>query len=147
MASKIIGADTSLLVAHSLIDHPSHPAAERIVSSILGREELVAICPVVLDEFIHVVTDRRRFERPLEMASAINLARTWYESKETLLLCPSDQSLQLQLDWMHRHRLGRKRLHDTQIAAIYHLAGVKTLVSSNWRDFRVFECFDIQVLS
>jgi len=143
-APKLIGADTSLLVAHSLADHPDHGNAGQLVRDTLARGDLLALCPVVIDEFIHIVTDGRRFERPLEMSGAISLAQTWYRSKETMLLHSTDESLRLQLDWLGRHRLGRKRLHDTQIAAIYHLAGVKTLASSNWRDFGVFDCFEIK---
>jgi len=143
-APKLIGADTSLLVAHSLVDHPDHPAVERLVGEVLARGDLIALCSIVIDEFIHVVTDSRRFERPLEMIAAISLAQTWCQSKETMLLHSTDESLRLQLDWLHRHRLGRKRLHDTQIASIYHLGGVERVLSSNWRDFSVFDCFEMK---
>lgn len=141
---KLIGADTSLLVAHSLADHPDHPAVESLVRDTLAGGDLIALCSVVIDEFIHVVTDARRFEQPLEMAGAISLARAWCESKETMLLHSTDESLRVQLDWLQRHRLGRKRLHDTLIAAIYHLAGIETILSSNWRDFSVFGFFKIR---
>jgi predicted nucleic acid-binding protein len=141
-----IGADTSLLVAHSLVDHPDHGAAERAIRDLLGEGGLLALCPVVIDEFIHVVTDPRRFERALGMPEAIGLAQTWCQSRETLLLHPSDESLRLQLAWLLQFRLGRKRLHDTQIAAIYHLAGIKTVLTSNWRDFGTFGCFEVRTL-
>jgi predicted nucleic acid-binding protein len=146
-AQTLIGADTSLLVAHSLADHPDREAASGMIKAELDRGSLFGLCPVVLDEFIHVVTDPRRFERALKMPEAIHLARTWSQSRETILLHSSDQSLRLQMDWLERHRLGRKRIHDTQIAAIYHLAGIKTLFSSNWRDFSVFGCFEVRSLT
>lgn len=141
---ELLGADTSLLIAHSLEDHPDHEKVSKLVAEVLAHGNLLALCPVVIDEFIHVITDARRFEHPLEMACAISLARTWSQSKETMVVLPTEKSLTLQLDWMQRHRLGRKRLHDTQIAAIYHLVGVETILSSNWRDFTIFDCFKIQ---
>lgn len=144
--SKLIGVDTSVLVVHSLLDHPDHDSADLLVRKCVDGGSLLAICPLVINEFIHVVTDSRRFERPLDMKMAISLARTWCESKETVLLNPSEQSVQLQLDWLQRYRLGRKRLHDTQIAATYSLAGVEVILSSNWRDFTVFECFEVRSL-
>ena len=146
-APALIGADTSLLVAHSLIDHPERAVAGDLIDAALSGGHLLALCPVVIDEFIHVVTDSRRFEQALPMKDAITLAQTWCQSKETILLHPTDESVELQMEWLLRYRLGRKRLHDTQIAAIYHLGGVETILSSNWRDFRVFSCFEVRTLS
>lgn len=144
MASPtLFGADTSLLVAHSVVEHPDHEAVSQLTQQIIGAGSLITICPTVIDEFIHLVTDSRRFERPLDMVRAVNLAQTWCESKETLLLSPSDQSIRRQLEWLQQFRLGRKRIHDTQIASIYSLSGVKKMISSNWRDFTVFDCFEV----
>ena len=138
--SSLVGADTPLLIAHSLSDHPDHAAAVRLIEAVLDGGQLLALCPIVVDEFIHVVTDPRRFEHPLPMSEAIRLAEGWCHSRETAMLYPGESSLHLQLAWMREHRLGRKRLHDTHIAAIYHLAGVETILTSNVRDFGVLGC-------
>lgn len=146
-APERIGADTSLLVANSLVDHPDHGSAKRRIDNLLEADGILVLCPVVIDEFIHVVTDPRRFERALDMSEAIRLARTWSQSRETLILHPTDESLLLQLEWLQQYRLGRKRLHDTQIAAIYHLAGIGKIISSNWRDFSLFNHFEVLPVS
>ena len=40
---------------------------------------------------------------------------------------------------------GRKRLLDTQLAATYFCQDVRSIVSSNIRDFEIFGCFDVIV--
>ncbi|HMJ89218.1 MAG TPA: hypothetical protein VK530_05355 [Candidatus Acidoferrum sp.] len=46
---------------------------------------------------------------------------------------------------MNRFQLGRKRILDTQLAAILHTAGVHRLFTSNPRDFEVFGVFELLV--
>ncbi|HKK17765.1 MAG TPA: PIN domain-containing protein [Opitutales bacterium] len=144
--ASFVGVDTPLIVAHGLADHPDHEAAKSLVEEVLDAGQLLALCPIIVDEFIHVVTDPRRFERPLPMNEALRLAEGWCQSRETQMLYPTEASVQLQLVWMREHRLGRKRLHDTHIAAIYHLAGVSTILTSNARDFSVFAGLKLRLL-
>ncbi|MCH7228790.1 hypothetical protein [Haloferula sp. A504] len=47
------------------------------------------------------------------------------------------------LAWLSRHRLGRKRLPDTLLAAGFRRAGVKRLITNNERDFAVLGWFEI----
>jgi predicted nucleic acid-binding protein len=81
------------------------------------------------------------------MFDAIGIAQTWLQSQETAYLVGTVASDRLQLDWMLRHRLGRKRINDTRIASIYYQHGVRTLLTSNVRDFSVFDAFEIINLS
>ena len=46
-------------------------------------------------------------------------------------------------DWVITHRLGRKRLLDAMLGATYSSHGVRSIVSTNTRDFAVFGCFEI----
>lgn len=47
------------------------------------------------------------------------------------------------LDWMVEHRLGRKRLLDTLLAASYRATGVSRLATPDWRNFDVFSVFEV----
>lgn len=47
---------------------------------------------------------------------------------------------------MREHRLGRKRLLDTLLAASYHRAGVRRIATTDWRDFAVYGVFEIERL-
>jgi hypothetical protein len=42
------------------------------------------------------------------------------------------------LDWMQRHQLGRKRILDTQLAAIFWTACVRQVLTANPADFQLF---------
>lgn len=138
-----VGVDTPFLVAHTVTEHPEHRAARQLCERLLGENRLFALCPTVIDELIHVITDRRRFEQPLDMAEALEIAESWLTSCETVSLFPCEQSTRLQLHWLRKHHLGRKRINDTRIASIYCHHGVRTLVTSNARDYTAFDCFDI----
>ncbi len=130
-----------------MLEHAEHTQALACCERLLNENKLLALCPTVIDEFLHVVTDPRRFERPLKMAKAIHLAQVWLQSQETVTIIPTEDSNRLHLDWMLRHRLGRKRINDTRIAAIYYEHGVRALLTSNARDFSVLNAFEIINLS
>jgi hypothetical protein len=42
------------------------------------------------------------------------------------------------LRWILQFNLGRKRILDTHLAAVLHIAGVRRLLTSNSADFTVF---------
>jgi hypothetical protein len=98
----------------------------------------LALAPQVLAEFVHIVTDARRFAQPLEMSVARKVALEWWNAHEVDQIFPDDEATQLFLAWMERHRLGRKRLLDTQLAATYWRAGVTSLLTTNPSDFGIF---------
>lgn len=140
---KLVGIDTPFLLAHTVLEHPHHERALGWMRKLLQLEYRLGLCPMVCDEFLHVVTDSRRFEKPAEMETALRIVRSWMAARETITLFPDERSWRLQLDWMREHRLGRKRIHDTGIAAVYHCHDAGSILTSNVRDFRVLEAFEI----
>ena len=77
----MIGLDTSFLVGLSIREHPTHSRCwELFESEIREREASVGLSSKVLIEFAHVVTDPRRFSRPLSMPRAARTRDTsWTE--------------------------------------------------------------------
>src|ERR1035437_2648284 len=61
-----------------------------------------------------------------------------WNAAEVRRLFPSNESTVLFLDWMQRHQLGRKRILDTQLAAIFWTAGVRQVLTANPADFQLF---------
>jgi hypothetical protein len=59
------------------------------------------------------------------------------------LLESTPASARQALRWMRQFNLGRKRILDTQLAAIFHTSGVTRLLTSNPADFEVFGVFEI----
>lgn len=137
------GVDTTFLVQAEVADHTEHHRARTLLDGILDAGDSLAIAPQVLAEFIHIVTDDRRFQRPLLIAAALERAQLWWHAPEVVQVFPDARATRLFLKWMKDHRLGRKRILDTQLAATYHEAGIRSILSSNARDYRVFGCFDI----
>jgi predicted nucleic acid-binding protein len=138
-----IGMDTPFLIAHTVLEHPEHERAKACFLRLLDSGIVFALCPTVIDEFLHVITDPNRFEFPLPMDRAIRLVLNWINSEETVLVFPTLESQRRHLEWMVEHRLGRKRINDTRIASIYYTEGITRLLTANTRDYSVFGGFEI----
>jgi predicted nucleic acid-binding protein len=138
-----VGVDTSWLVEVSITDHPNYSAARARLKQLAEAAETLALAPQVLNEFVHAVTDLRRFTNPLSVADAITTAEKWWNGESTQQVFPTAASVQLGWDWMRKHNLGRKRVLDTQLAATFHTHGIVRILTSNARDYRIFGCFDL----
>jgi predicted nucleic acid-binding protein len=101
------------------------------------------LAPQVLSEFVHIVSDERRFARPLTASQALARAELWWHAQEVVQVYPDADSVRLFFDWMRQYRLGRKRLLDTFLAATYFGNGVTSILSTNARDFATFGCFEL----
>ncbi len=139
------GLDTTFLVQAEVLGHPQHAEARASLDRFLTAGDRLVLAPQVLAEFVHVVTDSRRFSSPLDIASATARARAWWSAEEVRQVSPNDSAVHLFLSWMMRYRLGRERVLDTLLAATYHAAGVGSIVSTNARDFAAFGCFELVV--
>ena len=73
----IHGLDTGFLVAAEVSEHADHVPARIQLTDLIAAGDGVAIAPQTLSEFIHVVTDARRFAQPLSIANAIRVAEQW----------------------------------------------------------------------
>lgn len=60
----------------------------------LDDEETLVLAPQVMVEFVHIVTDPRRFADPLPLERAIDRAEMWWHAKEVLQAFPTDESVQ-----------------------------------------------------
>lgn len=137
------GIDTTFLVQIELREAPGHAAAKGwLDTQIEGTLPCLALAPQVITEFVHVVTDSRRFSHPLDMDEALERAQLWWEAVEVKPVFPSHDSVRLSMRWLKEHRLGRKRILDTDLAATYHTNGVSSLLTLNHADFEIFGVFD-----
>jgi predicted nucleic acid-binding protein len=135
------GLDTGFLVAAEVAEHAEHADARATLARLLGAGDQIAIAPQVLAEFIHIVTDPRRFTHPLDMAAARQLAEQWWTAREVVQVFPDEGATRLFLDWLKKFSLGRKRLLDTLLAATYLQIGIQSLLTTNLSDFGVFGVF------
>lgn len=137
----IYGIDTGFLVAAEVIEHPLHSAARIKLTTLTTGGDQFALAPQVLAEFVHIVTDGKRFGRPLSMIEAVDLAQRWWTAREVVAVFPGKDSVAHFFDWMRQYALGRKRLLDTLLAATFQEAGVSYVLTTNAADFSTFGCF------
>ena len=139
----IYGVDTTFLIELEAVESRGHEAARRWLRRALGNDGRLVLAGQVLTEFLHVISDPARFERPLTVSAAVDRAEAWWTAREVTPVHPSDASVSVFLDWMRQHWLGRKRLLDTMLAATYFTHGVRDIVTSDARDYSVFGVFQI----
>ena len=135
------GIDSGFLVAAELAEHADHEAARLELARLLASGDRLALAPQVLAEFIHVVTDPRRFTQPLDMDEARRLAEQWWTARDVDQVFPDDSAVRQFLAWLQQHRLGRKRLLDTLLAATYRRANIDSILTTNPHDFAVLGGF------
>ncbi|MDD5138834.1 MAG: PIN domain-containing protein [Verrucomicrobiales bacterium] len=137
------GLDCNILVQLALQDHPANTATVGVVQAEVQGGRRLVFPPLVINEFLHVVTDARRFSPPLTMVEALDWVENFLTNPAVGLLEPTPESLRQTLRWMREFNLGRKRILDTHLAAVLHTAGVRRLLTSNPGDFTVFGVFEI----
>ena len=134
-----VGIDTDFLVRLNIKEHNDHASTIEMRDRILDAGDRFALAPQVLAEFVHVVTDPRRFERPLSMDDALLRASDFWNAAEVIQTLPSAGAVAGFFDLMRVHNLGRKRILDTLLAATYIASGVKHLLTGNPSDYRIFK--------
>jgi predicted nucleic acid-binding protein len=132
------GLDTSYLVAVEVSSHEDHASTRARLQKLLKAEDVLALAPQVMAEFIHVVTDPRRFSSPLTMEQAIERAEIWWNAAEVVHIFPTAESTLLFLGWLDEHKLGRKRLLDTMLASTLQAGGIRSMLTLNREDFAIF---------
>jgi toxin-antitoxin system PIN domain toxin len=139
----VIGLDCNILVQLAIAEHPAHAKTLGAVQVETQRGSNLVLPSLIATEFLHVVTDQRRFAPPLTMAEALDWMREFLARPEVNLIEPTQTSLHQMLVWMRQFNLGRKRILDTHLAAVLHTSGVRRLLSSNAADFAVFGVLEI----
>jgi predicted nucleic acid-binding protein len=139
----IHGLDTGFLVAAEVREHVARADARATLArvQVLSAGDFIAITPQVLAEFIHVVTDPRRFLQPLDINAARRVAEQWWTASDVVQVFLDAGAVRQFLAWLQQFSLGRKRLLDTLLAATYGQAGIQSLLTTNQSDFLVFGVF------
>jgi len=138
------GIDTTFLIDLEIKESPRHERAMEIFNK--WREEknsFLVIYSNVFNEFLHVVTDSRRFINPIPMEKAVEKCWYWIDHQRVKVAYSNDDSLKRQLLWMSMHNLGRKRINDTTMAAAYAQAGVSKIITANPDDFEILNTFKV----
>lgn len=139
----MIGVDCNILIQIAIADHPAHQATLSKLEGETERGTKIVFPPLVATEFLHVVTEERRFAPPLTMPVAIAWLRDFMANPSIALIYPNQATMSLTLQWMDDYKLGRKRILDCHLAAVLHSNGVSRLLTSNEGDFKIFQSLEI----
>lgn len=140
----ILGIDTDVLVSWIVVSSPRHAEAKQLLEAeVRERGVSLALTPLVVHEFLHVVTDPRRLENPLSMNEALQRISEIWDAEEVVRITPSPDVLPRTLELLSDLQLGRKRILDTALAVTLELAGVRRLATFNPGDFRIFEFLEV----
>ena len=139
----MIGLDCNILVQLAIADHPANGRTLAAVQAETASNIALIFPSLVVNEFLHVVTDPRRFDPPLTMNEAMEWIEDFLRNPQVALIEPARMSMDQTLRWMRQFNLGRKRILDTHLAAVLHTGGVHRLMTSNPADFTIFGVFEI----
>jgi predicted nucleic acid-binding protein len=139
----MIGLDCNILVQLAFADHAANLKTLAAIEAETQKGEKLALPSLVVAEFLHVVTDPRRFAPPLTMTEALDWMEEFLNNPAVRLLEPNRTSVEQTLCWMRQFNLGRKRILDTQLAATLHSHGVGRMLTSNPADFKLFSVLEI----
>ncbi len=138
------GLDTNVLVYAHL---PAFPESERVRGflqrSLADDGCRLALTALVLHEFVHVVTDARRFDPPVTMAEAVRIAGGYLDRTNVECLAVDERSVRLAFERLDARGLGRRRIADALLASTLITHGVESIVTCNPADFAVFEGLEV----
>ncbi len=135
--------DTNVVLSWMVKGAPHHAETGVFLRRELESGRRIALLPLVLHEYVHVVTDGRRLARPLSMEAALGDAEALWNSFDVLRVLPGEGTVTRTLELMRRWGLGRKRILDTALAATLEEAGVRRLATFNVGDFAVFSFLEV----
>ena len=133
----MIVPDANLLLYATDSTSPFHEAARGWWTGCLNGVVPVGLCHLVVFAFIRIATNRRAFERPLSLARATEVVRSWTDRRITRMLYPGPQHVTNVMRLLVSANSGGGNLvTDAQIAelAIAHRAELHTAD----QDFRRF---------
>jgi predicted nucleic acid-binding protein len=133
------GVDTNVLIyAHLPVFAESERVRAYLRRALADDGHRILLTPLVLHEFVHVVTDPRRLEPPVTMPQALEVAGGYLDRSNVECLAVDEGSVRLAFHLLDAHGLGRRRIADTLLAATLLSHGVQTIVTCNPADFDLF---------
>ena len=132
--------DTNVLIYAHIPAFKQHASVRGFLRRQLQTPDLtLVVTPEVMHEFVHVVTDSRRFSPPVAVSEALAVA-CQYLGRSNVECLGADESILLRaFDLLESHNLGRMRIADTLLVATLLQNRVKELITCNPGDFQVFE--------
>ena len=102
------GLDTNVLIYAHIPESPHHQKVRSFLLDQLSNEDVtLVITPVILHEFVHVVTDSKRFSPPVSMTDAMAVARVYLDHTNVECISLDGSAVVNAFALIERHGLGR----------------------------------------
>ncbi len=134
-----LGIDTNVLVYAHMPALKEHDRVRQFLLAKLHEPDVkLVITPMVLHEFVHVITDGRRFDPPVPISEAVAVARLYVGRANVECAAVTEKVLIDAFQLLEQHHLGRRRIADTLLVATLLRYGVHRLATCNAADFAPF---------
>lgn len=141
----MIGIDTCFLIDLYWQDSPRNKNARALYSKIANDETTqLAVYFNCFNEFLHVITDSKKFSNPFSIKEAINVIDFWCDIDRVKVLYPDDTVFKRTITCMNMYNLGRNRINDTQMASCYLSNNITSIITANPKDFEIFQSFELE---
>lgn len=136
--------DTNVLVIAHVAAAPHHERVRRYLMDQLSVPDVtLVVTPLILHEFVHIITDARRFAPPVAMHEATAIARLYLDHANIECVGVDRNAISLAFALLDKHQLGRKRIADTLLAATLMQNEVREIITCDRSDFAVFNAFTL----
>jgi len=140
----LISLDTTFLIDLYWIDSPRHLSAVKLFDALSDengeyQNEEILVYYNCFNEFVHVITDTRRFENAMTMTRALEICEQWRDLEKIRIVYPDETSYARALTWLSIYNLGRNRLNDTNMVSCYVSQGASKIISANPKDFEIIQ--------
>jgi uncharacterized protein len=110
--------DVNLLVHAHNTAAPRHPAALAWWRDLLSGSETVGLAWVAALGFVRVVTNGRAVQRPLAVADAARVVRSWLARPNVAILHPGDRHADILFSLLEQLGVGGNLTTDAHLAAL-----------------------------
>jgi uncharacterized protein len=114
----VIVPDINLLLYAHLDSFPEHPLARVWWEQCLSENRDVGIPSTVLFGFIRVATNRRIFDPPMSVESALSVVESWLSRPHVRILSPGPRHLAIAFELLRALGTAANLTTDVQIAAL-----------------------------
>lgn len=137
MAGKPVFVDTSVIIAASVAEHPSHEVARDAVDHLVHDQTPLCISPQVCREILAVLTRQPVAGRTFTTEEALTVLGGWRHGAN--LLVEDGAVVDILETLIERHGVRGKQVHDCNIVAVMLVHKIGRLVTRNPADFKRFK--------
>ena len=123
--------DANIFVYSNHKESPFHKQASQILKDVMNNKLMACITPQVLWEFFAVVTDKRRFDDPLPLKTAINDVQFYWNQEKLINIFPGQDNFRQVLKLVEKYNVTGQHIHNVRLIATMLDNNVRVLYSGD----------------